>query len=191
MFVWKPWSSSQLKFCFHRSWIMIFSLTVMGSTYPRGSTILTRSWSSPSRLNLCIFYFRSRLTLCKCVVVSAFNQLSWRTRTDSTVQEVSSSRLIAVDKQLELLSAFILIFSFSVDSGNETISYVFLVLWNEPNVVSSWSSFPIVFSSSLCFIAWVIKVLCDPVYRTRCELDDIVNPLHLSLWWRIASGHNL
>ena len=33
-------SSSQLKFCFHRSWIMIFALTVMGSTYPRGSNNL-------------------------------------------------------------------------------------------------------------------------------------------------------
>ena len=30
-------SSTQLKFCFHRSWIMIFALTVMGSTYPSGS----------------------------------------------------------------------------------------------------------------------------------------------------------
>lgn len=60
-------------------------------------------------------------------------------------------------------SAFILIFSFSVDSENETISYVFLVLWNEPNVVTSRSYFPIVCSSSLCFISWVIKVLCDLV----------------------------
>ena len=30
-------SSSHFKFCFHRSWIIIFALTVMGSTYPRGS----------------------------------------------------------------------------------------------------------------------------------------------------------
>ena len=68
---------------------------------------------------------------------------------------------------IRVTSAYILIFSFSVDSENETISYVFLVLWNEPNVVTSRSSFPIVCSSSLCFISWVIKV----IFWSRIEQD--------------------
>ena len=66
-----------------------------------------------------------------------------------------------------LTSAFILIFSVSVDSENETISYVFRVLWNEPNLVTSRSFF------SHCFwFKFVLHILSNKGSLWSCIEQD-------------------